>query len=378
NSQLSLGFITRIEDNYGRKEARGEGWELRTDGWGVARAGKGLLITTEPRPNAASSIKDMGETVQRLNAQREQHVALSDLAQQHGARDSDSQHSEVLRALKEQSDAIRGGVGTEAGFPELRDPHLVLSSAAGIATTTHDSTHITSDQHTVLTTGKDLSIANGGNLFASVRQAFRLFVHKAGMKMVAAAGDIDLQALSNSINLLAKLEITQTANRISITAKEEVVINGGGSYVRLNAGGIEHGTNGGFVAHAASHSLTGPKSLVADIPLTKVRQEGPHVISVLAHSAAGLALKDAMVNFFDTDKEQDHQLAHKELGGGGETSELEAEHNQPYQALVGYEGWNAHFHEEMVEDDEEEEFDIGHDTLEEHPTDGLIIPRNLG
>ena len=72
-SQLSLGHISRIEDTRGRKEARGEGWELRTDGHGVARAAQGMLITTEARPNAASHIKDMGETCHRLTAAAEQH-----------------------------------------------------------------------------------------------------------------------------------------------------------------------------------------------------------------------------------------------------------------------------------------------------------------
>jgi type VI secretion system secreted protein VgrG len=65
-SQLSLGHITRVEDTAGRKDARGEGWELATDAWGVARAGQGMLITTEARANAALHIKDMGETTRRL------------------------------------------------------------------------------------------------------------------------------------------------------------------------------------------------------------------------------------------------------------------------------------------------------------------------
>ncbi|WP_426196490.1 type VI secretion system Vgr family protein [Massilia sp. DWR3-1-1] len=72
-SQLSLGRIARIEDNAGRKDERGEGFELRSDAWGVVRAAKGLLITTEARLGAASHIKDMGETVRRLLAAREQH-----------------------------------------------------------------------------------------------------------------------------------------------------------------------------------------------------------------------------------------------------------------------------------------------------------------
>jgi type VI secretion system secreted protein VgrG len=85
------------------------------------------------------------------------------------------------------------------------------------------------------------------------------------MKMVAAAGDIDVTTLKDSINLLAKLNITHTADRVMITAKEEVVINGGGSYVKYNAGGIEHGTNGIYVAYAATHSLPGPKNRSVDL-----------------------------------------------------------------------------------------------------------------
>jgi type VI secretion system secreted protein VgrG len=169
----------------------------------------------------------------------------------------------VAEALKAQHEAIQGNSAGTKGqkFPELSDPHLVLSSPAGIATTTAQSTHIASDAHTAITSGKSLSITTGDGFFASVANAFRLFVQKAGMKLVAAAGDIDVQALTDSIHLLAKLNITQTANHIVINAKEDIVINGGGSYVKLSASGIEHGTKGDFVAHAANHSFTDPKSL---------------------------------------------------------------------------------------------------------------------
>jgi type VI secretion system secreted protein VgrG len=143
---------------------------------------------------------------------------------------------------------------------------LVLSSPAGIATTTARSTHIASGENAAVTTGENLSIAAGRGFFASIRETFRLFVQKAGMKLIAASGDIDVQALANSINLLAKLNITQTANRITITAKEEVVINGGGSYAVFGPNGIEHGTTGKFVTHAAVHQLDGPNSRPAVMP----------------------------------------------------------------------------------------------------------------
>ncbi len=269
-SQLSLGHITRIEDTGGRKDARGEGWELRTDGHGVARAAQGMLITTEARQVARGTIKDMGETAQRLAAAAERHQSLAEKAKENGAQEAIDGQTDVARQLQTQHDTIRGTAGSNQ-FPEFAKPHLVLSSPTGIATATGGDTHISSDRHTSLTSGRDLSLATGTSLFASVRQTFRLFVQNAGIKMIAAAGDIDVQALSNSIKVLAKLNITQSANRITITAKEEVVINGGGSYAKFSGSSIELGTTGTFIAHAASHSLPGPQNISVDTTLAAAR-----------------------------------------------------------------------------------------------------------
>jgi type VI secretion system secreted protein VgrG len=263
HSQLSLGHITRIEDTAGRKDARGEGWELRTDGHGVARAAQGMLITTETRQAARGPIKDMDETCRRLTSAGEQHQLLAEIAQKNGAQDTGDNQGDVATAVRAQNEAIKGAASGNGSFPELATPHLVLASPAGIATTTAQSTHIASDLNTVITTGKSMSIAVGDGFFASIRQTFRLFVQQAGMKLIAASGDIDVKSLTDSINVLAKLNITQTANRIVISAREDIVINGGGSYAKFSAGGIELGTNGTFVAHAASHDFVPAKSMSA-------------------------------------------------------------------------------------------------------------------
>ena len=269
-SQLSLGHIARIEDAKGRKDLRGEGWELRTDGHGVARAAKGMLITTEARQAAKGSIKDLNETAARLAAAVKQHQNMAETAKENGAQDPIDSQVDVAHQLQIQHGAIHGSADDDR-FPELSKPHLVLASPTGIATATGGDTHITSDQHTSLTTGKNLAFAAGTNFFASVRQAFRLFVQKAGIKLIAASGDIDVKALSNSINVLAKLEITQCANRIMITAREEIVINGGGSYARFSSGSLELGTTGAFTVHAASHSLPGPQNMSVDAVLAAAR-----------------------------------------------------------------------------------------------------------
>lgn len=259
HSQLSLGHITRIEDNAGRADARGEGFELASGAWGVLRAGKGMLISTEARPRAASHTKNMTESISRLGNARDLHESHAEEAQKAGAQTAQQHQSSVAGAIGAQNQAIKGEQGGE--FPELSEPFIVFSSPAGISSTTARSTHLASGEHTAITAGKNVSIAAGESMFASIKETFRLFVQKAGMKLIAAAGDIDIKALSDSINILAKLNITHSADRITISAREEVLINGGGSYVKFTAGGIEHGTKGDYVVHAANKNLVGPRGL---------------------------------------------------------------------------------------------------------------------
>ncbi|MBS0428364.1 MAG: DUF2345 domain-containing protein, partial [Proteobacteria bacterium] len=241
---------------------RGQGAELRTDGHGALRAQKGLLITTEARPNAQAHITDMGETVARLTAARDLHEGLSEAAMQaraHEGGDSD----QVTKELKRQNEEVKGtsqGNREQGQFPEFETPHLTIASPAGIEVTTAGSTHIASNEHNAITSGGHTSIAAGKSLLVSAKEAVRVAAFEKGIRLVAAAADIDVQALKDSINILAKLEIRQEANRITITAKEEIVINGGTSYSQWNALGIVHGTNGLWREHAATHSLMGPAS----------------------------------------------------------------------------------------------------------------------
>jgi type VI secretion system secreted protein VgrG len=169
----------------------------------------------------------------------------------------------VAQEIKRQNDQIKGSGGNpeQGEFPELQEPHLVLASAAGIETSTPESTHIASQEHNALTSGGHTSVSAGQSLLVSARKAVRLAAFEEGMRLIAANSDIDIEALRNNINILAKLDIKAEANRITITAKEEVVINGGTSYTKWNASGIVSGTPGLWREHAGSHSLMGADSL---------------------------------------------------------------------------------------------------------------------
>lgn len=56
------------------------------------------------------------------------------------------------------------------------------------------------------------------------------------------------------------MKIHSNGDWVEITAKKGVLINGGESYIKISAEGIEHGTKGKWDAHAADHIFAGPQS----------------------------------------------------------------------------------------------------------------------
>ena len=283
HSALHLGYLTHPR-HFGGKP-RGQGFELRSDTHGVVRAGGGLLLTTELRTRASEHHTDLAETSERLKTAQEYHTTFASEARDHLAQDGGDQ-DEVGEALKVQHDAIRGSGGNPDAnrFPELADPQLVLASPTGIASTTPESTHIASGEHLGLSTGGHTSMAIGKRLLISASRGVRQFVQSMGWRLVAASGDIDIKALKDNINLLAKLKVSVTAERITLSAKEELVIQAGGSSTTYNAGGIVHATAGQYTAHATDFIYKGSKSEAAAFP--EDLKAGAGNLEVLQHYAS--------------------------------------------------------------------------------------------
>ena len=234
-SQLSLGHITRVEDTSGRKDPRGEGWELATNAVGVARASQGMLITTEARPNASSHIKDIGKTIQRLSAAADVQEQLTGMAQHYGAQEKqEPQQADAVEDLKSQNQSIRGGGKGE--FPELAEPHLVVASPAGIELSSAQYTHIASSRHTAITSGKSLSIASVDGVFASIGKTFRLFVHRAGIKLIAAGGKVAVQAQEDDVEIIANkvLALLSESDWVTIRGKKGVRLQGANHMVEIS------------------------------------------------------------------------------------------------------------------------------------------------
>lgn len=265
-SAINLGYLTHPRPAGG--QPRGEGFELRTDRHGAVRAAAGLLITTEPRPNESKHHKDLPETAERLATAADQQDGFALQAKELEAQEPGDQ-DDVAKALHAQHQGVLGsGPANKSAneFPEFTEPHLVLASPAGIALTTPRSSHIATGEHLALSSTGHTSFSVGKRLLASASQGMRLFVQSLGWRLVAASGDIDVRALKDSINLLAKLNITANAERITLTAKTELVIQGGGSATTYNAAGITHVTTGPYTAHAANFAYTSAKNLAGVFP----------------------------------------------------------------------------------------------------------------
>ncbi|RQZ67571.1 type VI secretion system Vgr family protein [Burkholderia sp. Bp9004] len=271
SSVLALGNIRRIVKKTGRADARGKGFDLRTDYWGVVRALMGLFISTDGQPNGAGQAKDAKAAVGRLTRARELQESLSGLAQQHEAQQRDADQSEVAKAIKARNDAIRGDTPAgENDFPELKEADLVLASVAGVSVAAERSAHVASNEDIAMTSGRHVGLAVGHSLFASVSNAFSLFVHKAGMKLIAAAGKVRIEAQSDGIDVKAKqsIKIESTTDSIHLYAAKEILLHAGSTQMRISDQGYTVHTAGEHTVHAGSHQTVDPAPRPVRIPVT--------------------------------------------------------------------------------------------------------------
>jgi hypothetical protein len=94
--------------------------------------------------------------------------------------------------------------------------------------------------------------------------------------------------LKDNLNLMGKVEIRQSANRIVVKAKEEILLVGGGSYIRINGSTIESGTAGDWVARAGRHQFKPPATLGAGLPGLPKLPEGQLKLEDVYANAQGL------------------------------------------------------------------------------------------
>ncbi|KVG28627.1 type VI secretion system Vgr family protein [Burkholderia diffusa] len=267
-SSLHLGYQI-VQDGNTRGAYVGSGFTLRTDNAGAIHAGEGLyfgthstsidgqpLDTSQPREILAradllvESLSSASATAkgEDLKPGREALAAFAKAVQ----------HSKA--GISKGGSTAGGGTGNAHAFAK---PVMLGSSQESMGLTTRASAQLVADEHLNLVSGKDTYWAVGKSLVAGIAEKISIFVQRAGMKLIAGKGAVDIQALSDQLRLLSELGMTLKSNNgsIVIDAKTELMLKCGGSYIRISAEGIEDGTRGARTVKSASFSRQGPSSV---------------------------------------------------------------------------------------------------------------------
>jgi type VI secretion system secreted protein VgrG len=248
-SQLNLGHLVDS-----KKQARGAGAELRTDGHAAIRGGKGVFLSADIQLGAQGKQLDMQAAIANLEASLEQTYALTQA----------TKSARAIAADYEQQKAF-----FEDTLKQLQQAGVVMSAPAGIALASRSDLQVSSRGHLIATAGANADISVMKRFTVAAGDLVSLIAHKLGMKLFAAKGKVDIQAQSDEIHLISdkNMFVTSANGKVEINAKEEILLKCGGSYIRITASGIEDGTPGAGVVKAGSHGRPGPSSLPQTLPV---------------------------------------------------------------------------------------------------------------
>jgi len=294
-SSLQLGHLKQQTDN-ARQKDRGHGGELTTQAALALRAGAGLLISADARPNAGGTQLDSTEAIARLDAAQQLSQGLADLAgKQNAALKGDPEQlpanqslehaREVLDATESrgpaqsgggQIKATQGGTGT---VPAWSEPRIQLSAPGGIAQLTPANHVLVSGTNTVLVSEHDSQLISQGSHALAGKDGLALFAHgkskkdgkpnqETGIHLHAASGKVSLQAQSGKIIAAADKKVTfaSTQADLQVSAKQKILATAGGAYLKLEGGNIELHAPGKVEFKASMKKWTGPKKADFDLP----------------------------------------------------------------------------------------------------------------
>nr|WP_297351358.1 type VI secretion system Vgr family protein [uncultured Caldimonas sp.] len=295
-THLNLGHLLHQADNH-RGSFRGLGLELRTDAYGAVRGGKGVLLSTYGIPAATPAgdnapgmalAKQMVQLAQTFSDAAKTHetVQLAGHIGSHKA--GQSAIDDKAAPLKALHTALSGTVA-ERGFdtaqedaankhtqasddklPHTTDPVVAITAKAGFGLTAGQDIHIAAGETIHTASGQDTHHAIGGQARLHTGQAIGVLAGAIGpgegaagkgLTMIAAQGNVDVQAQAGPMQVAAKglINIKSKASHIDWAAAKKIVLaTEGGASITIDASGIVTQCPGKITVHAGRKSFVGP------------------------------------------------------------------------------------------------------------------------
>ncbi|WP_322030467.1 type VI secretion system tip protein VgrG [Paraburkholderia sp. J76] len=224
-SQLNLGYLVNNKLEY-----RGEGYELRSSGWGALRAGKGVMVTTYDRPAASGKQLDMQETIAELESALATAKALAGSATSAKAEPADT---DAHQQMKEDLDG-------------LKKPGLLMSTPASAGIVAGGGIQYAAQENISTVAGKNADWSVLKRWTVAGGEKISLFVQKAGIKIFAAKGPVEVQAQSDAMSLIADKDLSAASvdGKVKISAAKEIILECGGAFIQMKDGSITLGGSG--------------------------------------------------------------------------------------------------------------------------------------
>ena len=149
---------------------------------------------------------------------------------------------------------------TDVSFPEAPDGWLVLSME-------HSGSRDTAYSHTFTAIPAQLAY-RPERTTPRPHISVNLFAQSSGIKMQANQGKVEVQAQNDELqlNALKDATLTSSAGKVTIAAKEEILITCKGAYIKLSNGEVEIGSPK-VVRVRAPLVVNGAKEMIFKLPM---------------------------------------------------------------------------------------------------------------
>jgi type VI secretion system secreted protein VgrG len=241
-SQLNLGYLVNQKLEY-----RGEGFEARTSGYGVSRAGKGVMLTAYDRPGATGKQLDMQETIAQLESALATAKALAASTNSAKAEPADT---DAQQQMKED-------------FDGLKKPGLLMSTPASAAIVAGGGVQFAAQDSINAVAGKNADFSVMKRFTVAAAEKISLFAQKLGIKIFATKGPVEIQAQGDAMSLIADKDVTVASvnGKVNIAAAKEIILECDGAFVQIKDGSITLGGPGDLFIKTITVQKKGKASL---------------------------------------------------------------------------------------------------------------------
>jgi type VI secretion system secreted protein VgrG len=232
DSALNLGFLVQPRSG-GVGAVRGEGAELCSAASTAVRGDKGLLLSAE----SASSQMGRGVAMGNLNAALALSKTLGETAEKHGTDALEVKPQEEL--VKLLDDWEKGSATDPKG--EGGQPVILASAPAGLALSSGKATTLQAGSNLDLVAMGQAQLSAGKRLLLLALESVSIFAHKLGMKLIAADGDMSIQAQNGKMESIAAkdLSLMSVDGMVTIDSAKGIMLRSGGGYILIKDGKID-------------------------------------------------------------------------------------------------------------------------------------------